>query len=85
MKILLIGVLLAAAVVWGLPKIRSGSGSVEVAITNPPPTTATEGTAQPAISRGGKPPGGVGDQWLPRVRQLEEQLRQFKKNHQKKD
>ena len=76
MKAILLGALLAAGVIWGLAKLRARLGGVKFAAT--PSLQAQDQGKQHESIRDDKPPGGPGDRLLPRVRQLEEQLRQFK-------
>ena len=77
MKAILLGALLAACVIWGLPKLRARLGGVKFAAT-PSLQAQDQDRKQNKSIRDDKPPGGPGDRLLPRVRQLEEQLRQFK-------
>jgi hypothetical protein len=80
-KSLVIGAIIAAAVTWGLPTIRARFASKpSVALA---PDTA-QATPQSQMTQAPRAPGGPGDRWLPLVRQLEEQLRQFKNTNQKK-
>lgn len=84
MKAILLGALLAAGMIWGLPKVRARLGGVKFAAT-PSLQAQDQDRKQHESIRDDKPPGGPGDRLLPRVRQLEEQLRKFKNKHRSKE